>query len=165
MHQPDPSPLSERELVLVRETHVPREKLYAGWTTAELLPKWFCPKPWYVSDVKLDLRPGGTSEMIFHGPNGESFPNKGVYLELIPNDKIVFTSAFQADWEPLPQTDIATDFMFVGKVLFEPLPNGGTRYTARVVHWTKDACEKHKAMGFEQGWGIAFDQLVELVGT
>ena len=35
--------------------------------------------------------------MIFHGPNGESFPNKGVYLELIPNEKIVFTSAFQAD--------------------------------------------------------------------
>jgi uncharacterized protein YndB with AHSA1/START domain len=164
MPQPDPSPLSERQLVLVRETHVPREKLYSGWTTPELLPKWFCPKPWYVSDVKLDLRPGGTSEMIFHGPNGESFPNKGVYLELVPNEKIVFTSAFQADWEPVPQTDVATDFMFVGKVLFEPLPNGGTRYTARVVHWTKEACKKHKAMGFEQGWGIAFDQLVELVG-
>jgi len=164
MTQPNPSPLSERELVFVTETAVPREKLYRGWTTPELLPKWFCPKPWYVSDVKLDLRPGGLSEMVFHGPNGESFPNKDVYLELIPNEKIVFTSAFEGDWEPRPTTGIETDFMFVAKVLFEPLPNGGTRYTARVVHWTKEACDKHKAMGFEQGWGIAFDQLVELVG-
>jgi uncharacterized protein YndB with AHSA1/START domain len=155
-----PSPLSERELVLVRETHVPREKLYAGWTTPELLPKWFCPKPWYVSDVKLDLRAGGTSEMMFHGPNGESFPNVGVYLELIPNEKIVFTDAFHGGW--MPNADAM--FMFVGIVEFEALPNGGTRYTARVRHWTRDGCEKHKAMGFEQGWGIAFDQLVELVG-
>ena len=117
-----------------------------------------------VSDVKLDLRVGGLSEMTFHGPNGELIPNQDVYLELIPNEKIVFTSAFQADWEPRPQTDIPTDFIFVAKVLFERLPNGGTRYTARVMHWTKEACEKHKAMGFEQGWTIAFDQLLETVG-
>jgi len=161
---PQPSPLSDRELTISRETHVPREKLYAGWTTPELLPKWFCPKPWYVSGVKLALRPGGTSEMTFHGPNGESIPNTDVYLELVPNEKIVFTSAFQAGWEPRPQSDIPTDFMFVGTVRFEKLPNGGTRYTARVVHWTKEACERHRAMGFEQGWGIAFDQLVDLVG-
>lgn len=154
----DPSPLSERELVLVRETHVPREKLFAGWTNAELYNQWFCPKPWYVSDVKIDFRAGGSSEMVMNGPNGEKFPNKGVYLEIIPNEKLVFTDAFVGDWEPNP------NFMFVGIITFEALPNGGTRYTARVRHWTKEACEKHAAMGFEQGWGIAFDQLVALVG-
>jgi uncharacterized protein YndB with AHSA1/START domain len=151
------SPLSEREMVLVRETDVSAEKLFAGWTTAELLPKWFCPKPWYVSDVKLDVRPGGGSEMNFNGPNGEKFANKGLYLEIIPNQKIVFTDAFHAGWEPNP------NFMFVGIVTFDPLPNGGTRYTARVRHWSKEACEQHAKMGFEQGWSIAFDQLVELM--
>ena len=146
------------ELSITRETHVPREKLYAGWTTPELYPQWFCPKPWYVSEVKMDLRPGGGGEKIFHGPDGETFVSRGVYLEIVPNEKLVFTDAFTADWQPNP------DFMFVTILIFEPLPNGGTRYTARARHWTKEATEKHAAMGFEAGWNKAFDQLVELVG-
>jgi uncharacterized protein YndB with AHSA1/START domain len=146
------------ELIITRETLVPREKLYAGWSNPELYPKWFCPKPWYVSDVKLDLRAGGSSEMVFHGPNGETFPNQGIYLEVIPNEKLVFTDAFTAGWQP------NENFMFVGILTFVPLPNGGTRYTARARHWTKEAMEKHAAMGFVEGWNKAFDQLVELVG-
>jgi uncharacterized protein YndB with AHSA1/START domain len=151
------SPLSERELVLVRETDVAPERLFAGWTTAELYPKWFCPKPWYVSDVKLDVRAGGGSEMLFNGPGGERFLNRGLFLEVVPNEKLVFTDAFVAGWEPNPNS------MFVAIVTFEKLPSGGTRYTARVRHWSKEASEKHAAMGFQQGWSAAFDQLVELV--
>ena len=146
------------ELIITRETHVPREKLFAGWTNAELYPHWFCPKPWYVSDVKLDLRAGGSSAMIFHGPNGEQFPNQGLYLEVVPNEKLVFTDAFTDGWQPNP------NFMFVAILTFETLPDGGTRYTARARHWTKEAMEKHAAMGFEAGWNTAFDQLVKLVG-
>lgn len=146
------------ELSITRETYVSPEKLYAGWTTAELYPKWFCPRPWYVSDVKMDLRPGGSSEMIFHGPNGETFSNEGIYLEIVPNEKLVFTDAFTRGWQPNP------NFMFVAILTFEKLPDGGTRYTARARHWTQEAMEKHSAMGFVDGWNKAFDQLVELVG-
>ena len=152
------SPISERELVIVRETHVPREKLFAAWNNGATYPEWFCPKPWYVSDVKLDVRVGGGSEMMFNGPNGEKFPNKGIYLEIVPNEKIVFTDAFSAGWEPNP------NLMFVAILTFEKLPNGGTRYTARARHWTKESRDKHAAMGFEQGCGIVFDQLVKFVG-
>ncbi len=155
---PNPSPLSEREIIITRETHVPREKLFAGWTDAEAYPKWFCPKPWYVKDVVLDVRAGGLMSMNFCGPNGECFPNPGMFLEVIPNEKLVITDCFLPDWEPNP------DFMFVGILTFEALPNGGTRYTAKARHWTKEACEKHTAMGFSEGWNNAFDQLVELVG-
>lgn len=155
----DSSPLSERELVLVRETDVPREKLYAGWTTAELYPKWFCPKPWYVTDVKLDVRTGGSSSMTMCGPDGERFPHTGVYLEVVPNEKIVFTDAYGPGWEPSPNP------FFTGIVTFETLPNGKTRYTARALHWTKENCEKHAAMGFHEGWAAAFDQLVELMSA
>ncbi len=146
------------ELSITRDTLVPREKLYAGWTDPETYPKWFCPKPWYVSDVKMDLRPGGVGEKTFNGPDGEIFTNKGVYLEIIPNEKLVFTDVFTGDWQPNP------DFMFVTIITLEPLPEGGTRYTARVRHWTQEAMDKHAAMGFHEGWNKAFDQLVELVG-
>jgi uncharacterized protein YndB with AHSA1/START domain len=154
----EPSPLAERELVITRETHVSPEKLFQGWTTPELMEKWFCPKPWFVKDVKLDLRPGGFSSMLICGPNGEEMPNRGVYLEIIPNRKIVFTDAYTEGWEPNP------NFMFTGIVTFDPLPNGGALYTARGRHWTKEAAENHRQMGFYEGWGAAFDQLVELMG-
>lgn len=94
--------------------------------------------------------------MTICGPDGERFPNHGVYLEVIPNQKLVFTDAFTADWEPNPQK------MFVGILTFEELPEGGTRYTAKARHWTRESCENHAAMGFIEGWNKAFDQLVEM---
>ncbi len=154
---PIESPLSERELVLVRETTVPPEKLYAGWTQPDLLVQWFTPKPWTTTACELDLRPGGVCKTTMRSPEGQEFPNVGVYLEVVPNEKIVFTDAYFANWETNPNP------FFTGVITFEPLPNGGTRYTARVMHWTKENCEKHAAMGFMAGWGAAFDQLVELM--
>jgi uncharacterized protein YndB with AHSA1/START domain len=146
-------------LRITRDTHVGPEKLFRGWTTPELYPRWFCPRPWFVKDVEIDLRPGGRSRMKICGPDGEEFPNEGTYLEIIPNRKLVFTDALTADWWP------KTDFMFVGVITFEPLSGGGTRYTAEARHWTKEACDKHDAMGFTAGWNQAFDQLVELGET
>jgi uncharacterized protein YndB with AHSA1/START domain len=87
---------TDRELVLERIIDVPAEKLYRCWTTPELMPQWFCPKPWTVSDVRMDVRTGGNTYLVMNGPNGERMPQPGVYLEVVPNQKIVFTDAFPA---------------------------------------------------------------------
>ena len=150
------SPLNERELVLVRETQVSAEKLFAGWTQPGLMVQWFCPKPWSLSAAEIDLRPGGLCKTVMRSPEGEEFPNTGVYLEVVPNERLVFTDAYGANWEPS-----ASPF-FTAIVTFETRPGGGTRYTARAMHWRKEDCEQHAAMGFLDGWGKAFDQLVEL---
>ena len=152
------TPLSQRELILVRETDVPRERLYAGWTTPELLVKWFTPSPWTTTSCEIDLRPGGFCRTTMRSPEGEEFPNVGVYLEIIPNEKLVFTDAYLPGWEPNPGQ------FFTAILTFETLPSGKTRYTARALHWTEEATKNHEAMGFTSGWGKAFDQLVELVG-
>ena len=47
-------------------------------------------------------------------------------------------------------------------IAIEPTADGGTKYTATVLHGDPDARAKHEAMGFHQGWGTAFDQLVAL---
>ena len=151
------SPLSERELVLVRETDVPREKLYAGWTRPEFIVQWFTPKPWQTTACEMDLRPGGIFKTTMRSPEGQEFPNVGIFLEIVPGERLVFTDAYLPDWEP------NANLFFTAIVTFETLPSGKTRYTARVRHWTKEACDKHAAMGFEQGWGAAFDQLIELM--
>jgi uncharacterized protein YndB with AHSA1/START domain len=150
---------SDRELVLERIIDAPREKLYACWTTPELMPQWFCPKPWTVSNVRMDVRTGGNTYLEMNGPNGEVVPQPGVYLEVIPNEKIVFTDAFTETWKPS-----AKPFM-VATVTFEDLGDGKTRYRAVARHWTAEDKTAHEQMGFHEGWGIVADQLAALAAT
>lgn len=150
---------SDRELVLERILEAPAEKLYKCWTTPELMPEWFCPKPWTVSNVRMDVRSGGNSYMEMNGPNGEVVPQPGVYLEVVPNKKLVFTDAFSETWEPKENP-----FM-VAIVTFEDLGDGTTRYRAVARHWTVENKAAHEQMGFHEGWGIVAGQLEALAKT
>lgn len=140
------------ELVLTRLIDAPREKLYRCWTEPELLKQWFTPRPWTTPVVEMDVRAGGSSHMIFRGPEGQEFPNDGVYLEVIPNQKLVFTDAYTEAWVPS-----AKPFM-TGTITFED-EGSKTRYRAVVRHWTAEDKIKHQEMGFDEGWGKATDQL------
>ncbi|WJR65915.1 SRPBCC family protein [Neorhizobium sp. CSC1952] len=146
-------------LQLVREMNVPAEKLYKAWTTPERMGEWFCPKPWKVTDARSDVRPGGESYILMEGPNGEKIPNYGVYLEVVPNRKLVFTDAYTAGWVPSEKP-----FM-TAIVEFEDLGNGRTKYTATALHWTEEDKKAHEDMGFHEGWGIVAGQLEEVAKT
>jgi uncharacterized protein YndB with AHSA1/START domain len=155
----DMAPEGARELVIARRVAASPAALYRCWTDPALIPRWFCPKPWRAEVLKMDVRPGGGSQMMFHGPNGESFPNNGVYLEVAPNKKIVFTDAFSEGWKPTENP------MFTGEVTFEDLGNGETLYVARARHWTEESARKHAEMGFHEGWGICAEQMEEVART
>ncbi|MBL0898547.1 MAG: SRPBCC family protein [Reyranella sp.] len=147
---------ADRELVLTRLIDAPREKLYRAWTEPELLKQWFAPRPWTTPVVELDVRPGGSVLFVMRSPEGQDMPNHGVYLEVVPNQRLVTTDAFTRAWEPS-----AKPFMLL-IVTFED-EGGKTRYTARVRHWTVEDKEAHEKMGFHEGWGICADQLAALV--
>src|SRR3982750_3120698 len=88
------TPNHDRELVLARIIDATPEQVYRVWTTPERFAEWFCPKPWRAEVAKQNLRPGGAAETIMYGPDGEVFPNHGVYLEVVPGKKLVFTDAY-----------------------------------------------------------------------
>ena len=152
----DAAPIASRELVLTRIIDAPREKLFRAWTDAELLKQWFAPLPYTTPVAELDVRPGGANLIVMRGPDGQDLPNRGVYLEVVKNERLVFTDAYTKAWEPS-----AKPFMTV-ILTFEDL-GGKTRYTARVRHWTEADRETHEKMGFHQGWGQCADQLAALV--
>lgn len=147
------------DLVLRREIDVPRENLWRCWTEPELLKQWFCPKPWGVARAELDLRPGGCCNVTMLSPEGEEFPNAGIYLEVTPNECLVFTDAYTTGWVPS-----AKPFM-TGVITFEDHGGGRTAYTAIAKHWTAADRDQHLEMGFHEGWGKATDQLAELAAT
>jgi uncharacterized protein YndB with AHSA1/START domain len=146
------TPVSDRELVLSRLIDAPREKVYRAWTDAEILRQWFAPKPWSTPHAELDVRPGGANLVVMSDPDGNEFPNRGVYLEVVPNRKLVFTDAYSAAWEPSEKP------FFTAVLTFED-EGGKTRYTARALHWTVEDKETHEKMGFHEGWGQCADQL------
>jgi uncharacterized protein YndB with AHSA1/START domain len=133
------------ELVIERLMDAPVSALWRAYT--DHLGEWFCPPPWRAELVEMDLRSGGRSSVTMYGPNGEEMPNEGVYLEVIPDRLIVFTDAFTPGWNPAGQP-----FM-VGSFEFEP-QGDKTLFRGRARHWTEEALEQHKAMGFEAGWGV-----------
>ena len=91
-----PAPSTERELVLTRLIDAPREKVYRAWTEPELLKKWFAPLPWTTSRAELDVRPGGSNLVVMRSPEGQEFPNPGIYLEVVKNERLVTTDAYTA---------------------------------------------------------------------
>ncbi len=142
------------DLVLVREVNAPREILYRCWTTPEHLVHWFVPKPHKVTACTLDVRPGGVCNTTFD-VDGNEMQNNGVYLEVIPNEKLVFTDAYTAGWKPAPEP-------FMTAILtFEDIGGGRTKYTAIARHRNADTAKAHKDMGFYDGWGTVVTQLEE----
>jgi uncharacterized protein YndB with AHSA1/START domain len=89
-------------------------------------------------------------------PEGDEFPNPGVYLEVVENERLVLTDAYTRAWEP-------SEKPFFTLVLTFEDEGGKTRYTARARHWTVADRENHEKMGFHEGWGQCADQLTALV--
>ena len=150
------TPTSERELVLARIIDAPREKVFRAWTDPALLKQWFAPLPWTTSVAETDVRPGGASLIVMRGPDGKEFPTRGVYLEVVANERLVFTDAYIKAWEPSekPFMTVILTFEDVG---------GRTKYTARARHWTVADREAHEKMGFHEGWGRCTEQLEALI--
>lgn len=146
------------DLMIEREIDATPAKLFACWTQPALMEQWFCPVPWKMTDIDLDLRPGGHFRGVIRGPNGEESPNAGCYLEVVPDRRLVWTDALTGGYRPS-----GGGFM-TGIITFDPIP-GGTRYRGLVLHADRAGRDKHEAMGFDEGWGKAADQLAALART
>lgn len=143
----------QRDLLLERIVDLPRELVWAAYTRPEHLMAWFCPLPWKTVECEIDLRPGGIFRAVMRSPEGQDHPHVGCYLEVVDNEKLVWTDALGPGYRPA-----ATPFMTAFITL--EAHGAGTKYTALVSHADEATRRKHEEMGFHQGWGIALDQLV-----
>jgi uncharacterized protein YndB with AHSA1/START domain len=152
------TPSDDRELVLTRLIDVPRHQLFRCWTEPALIVQWFTPPPWKTIRAEMNVRPGGASCITMQGPDGTEVPHLGVYLEVVPDQRLVFTDAYTSAWQPSAKP------FFTCVLTFED-EAGQTRYTARARHWSAEDCAAHDKMGFHEGWGVATDQRAALAAT
>ena len=150
--------LHAHELAFSRLIDAPPDKVFRCWTDPTLIVQWFTPPPWKTIHAETDVRSGGSNLIVMQGPDGTEMPSRGVYLEVIRNERLVFTDAYTSAWIPSEKP------FFTGVLTFEN-EGGKTRYTARARHWNAEDCAAHEQMGFYTGWGIATDQLAALAAT
>jgi uncharacterized protein YndB with AHSA1/START domain len=149
--------VSGHDLSVERHIDAPPEKVWEIMTTH--ITEWWCPKPWTTTINKLEWKQGGAFHLIMRGPDGEADCQGeesvgGVLLDFVPGRRFVFTDAFSEGWHP------QKPFM-VGSFEIEP-DGSGTLYRASSRHWTSEAMEEHRKMGFDEGWGKVAEQLAEL---
>jgi uncharacterized protein YndB with AHSA1/START domain len=151
-HQADP----RLDLVLERVIDLPPERVWAAWTQPDLVKKWFAPAPWTTVDCEIDLRPGGIFRVVMRSPEDVDIPVMGCFLEIVQNEKLVWTDALGPDFRPS-----ATPFITV--VIQLERQGAGTRYQAVALHANEDIRKQHEEKGFRQGASQCLDQLVALI--
>jgi len=142
------------ELAIERRISAPPARVWEVWT--KRLEEWWAPRPWMTKIIAQDFRAGGRSCIAMKGPDDAEWnPMEGVFLEIVPERKIVITDAFRAGW--IPQTAFMTAFF-----TFEP-DGDGTLYRAGSRHWNEETMKQHEQMGFAEGWAQCARQLADIV--
>jgi uncharacterized protein YndB with AHSA1/START domain len=144
------------DLVFERFVDAPRQLVWEALTKPEHLKEWYMPKPWgVVSDCEMDVRPGGIFSIDIATAEGQEFPNLGCFLDVIPMERLIWTSMLFPGYRPAVFDDIP-----ITAIVTMETVGTGTRYVFTALHRDEADCEKNKASGWQQGTEIALDQFV-----
>jgi uncharacterized protein YndB with AHSA1/START domain len=124
-------------LTLKRHFNAPPEKVYAAWTDAAKIVKWFGPDGGAVTHADTDVRTGGRYTVIFHTEDGEEHYVSGIYREVVRNEKLVFTWA----WRSTPERESLVT------ILIKPEGDGTLMTLIHEQFFDEAARDRH-----EYGW-------------
>ncbi|HVI06229.1 MAG TPA: SRPBCC domain-containing protein [Sphingomicrobium sp.] len=155
------------DLVLERTLDAPIDLVWDAYTHSEHIKKWFAPKPYMITEAKLDLRPGGTFQFRMEGPDNFVEDGKGCVLEVVPRARLTWTSALGPEFRPndFGDKEGCEAFPFTAVATFADAGKGKTAYKVVELHRNEADREAHENMGFHDGWGTVASQLEEFART
>ncbi len=136
--------LVEPSLTLKRRLKASPEAVYAAWTDPEKIVRWFGPDTGPVKQAETDLRVGGRYFVIFNTEDAEQHHVSGVYREVVPNEKLVFTWT----WRTLPERES------VVTILIKPDGSGSLLTLMHEKFFDEPARDRHR-----EGWTGCLDKL------
>jgi len=147
--------LARREVILTRIFDAPVELVWAAWTDPRHMARWWGPKGFTNPVCELDVRQGGAIRIHMRAPNGQVHPMTGTFEEVIPPERLVFTSvARDLDGNPLIEGH--------NIITFEDV-DGKTRLTVQSRAVGVAPVAPQMIAGMEMGWRQSLDRLAELV--
>jgi len=144
------------DFAIERSIDAPIRLAWEALTKPEHMKEWYMPKPWgRVSRAELDVRPGGMFSIDIAVGDGPDIPNLGCYLEVVPMERLVWTSMLFPGYRPA----VFDDIPITAIVTLETVGQG-TKYVFTALHRTEADFKTNKESGFYEGTAIAIDQFV-----
>jgi uncharacterized protein YndB with AHSA1/START domain len=149
------------DFAIERFIDAPTRLVWEALTKPEHLKEWYMPKPWgRVTHSEIDLRPSGAIRIDIAVGDGPEIPNLGCILEVVPQERLAWTSMLFPGYRPAVFDDIPITAIMTMKA-----EGTGTRYVFTALHRSEADLATNKESGFYQGTEIAIDQLVAHVLT
>ena len=136
------------ELTIRRTFDAPRALVFAVWTDGEHLKRWCCPTGFTIPFSEGDIRPGGGFRTCMRSPQGEDHWLGGVYKEVVPDERLVFTHAWQDEAGNSDHETLVT-------VTFADTGEGKTRLTLHQAFFLSEPSRD----GHLEGWNETLDEL------
>ncbi len=158
--------IADQEIIFTRIINAPRSLGYQAWTDPKHLAKWWGPHGFTNPVCEIDVRSGGAYRIVMRSPDGVEYPVKGVYLEVVENERLVMTddcSEHPDEWHNLVNQNRdkkqgKPSLESTNTVTFED-HDGKTKLTM----WTRfDSTAVRDAMlkmGMSEGWGESLERL------
>jgi uncharacterized protein YndB with AHSA1/START domain len=148
---------TDTQILITREFDAPRHLVYQAFTTPELVKRWWGGERGEVTSAEIDLRVGGTWRYVMVANAGFEVGFHGVYREIVPNERIVSTEAFEGLPEGLdPDEEASLNTLTLTEV------DGRTTLTVLVEHRTREGRDMHINSGMEGGMQEAMDRLEQV---
>jgi uncharacterized protein YndB with AHSA1/START domain len=133
---------SDREIRFTRFFERPRDLLFEAWTRPEHVREWWGCDGSSLPVCEIDLRSGGAWHLVMRMPDGSDHPFRGVYREIVPGERLIYTECYDVPQIGSPQ--------WLTTVTFEEV-EGGTRITHTILHSSREARDGHLQAGMEAG--------------
>jgi uncharacterized protein YndB with AHSA1/START domain len=147
------------DFAIERLVDAPPRLVWEALTKPEHLKEWYMPRAWgRVARVEMDVRPGGIFSIDIATGDGREAPNLGCFLDVVPMERLVWTSMLFPGYRPAVFDDIP-----ITAIMTLEAVGAGTRYVFTALHRDEADFETNKTSGFYEGTGIAVDQFVEHV--
>ncbi|HEX4794972.1 MAG TPA: SRPBCC domain-containing protein [Humisphaera sp.] len=168
----DRTSTADREFTITRTFNAPAALVFKAWTDPKHMAQWWGPHHFTNPVCELDVKPGGNWRIIMRAPDGAQHPAKGVYREIIPNKRLVFTidhSDLPDEWHDIinPDRDKSK-----GRPKLEALTtvtfdesNGKTKLTIRLVFESAAVRDRLVKIGMNDGWSQSLERLGTELGN
>ena len=144
------------DFAIERFIDAPPRLVWEALTKPEHIKEWYMPKAWgRVARTELDARPGGAFSIDIVVGNGQEVPNLGCVLEVVPMERLVWTSMLFPGYRPAVFDDIP-----ITAIITMEAQGTGTRYIFTALHRNAADLETNKTSGFYEGTEIAIEQFV-----
>ncbi|HZI90259.1 MAG TPA: SRPBCC family protein [Thermoleophilaceae bacterium] len=145
---------TDEQILIMREFDAPKHLVYEAWTTPELVKRWWSARRGEVTLAEIDLRVGGKWRYVMVTEDGLEVGFHGEYREIVPNERIVSTEAYEGI--PDAEAEAAVNTLTLTEV------DGRTTLTVLVQHRNKEGRDAHIDSGMESGLQDAMDLLEEV---